>query len=100
MSSYLTAGLIDDFLDSVQLRISEFFTGWFASWFGWLFDPLIPWYAYGAMAFAAALVIGWFFPFRWVRAVLGFLLLLVASFIAGGKVMHDKMKPKPGKRRR
>ena len=96
----LTAGLIDEFLDGAQTRIVAAFHGLIDPWFGWLFDPMIEWYFYGVLIFAACMLVGWFFPFKWIRAALGFVLLLVGSFIAGGKIMHDKMQAKTAKKRK
>jgi|HubBroStandDraft_6_1064221.scaffolds.fasta_scaffold753014_2 hypothetical protein len=55
-------------------------------------DPIYEWYAFGLLFFAACGVIGWFLPFKWVRAGLGVALLLVGAFIAGGVKMHTEMK--------
>lgn len=96
----LTAGLIDDFLDGAQTRIAAAFHNIIDPWFGWLFDPMLVWYSYGVAIFAVVVVIGWFFPFKWIRAGLGFLLMLVGAFIAGGKIMHDKMKAQAARKRK
>lgn len=87
----VTAGIIDEFLDNVQGRIADFFTGWFSGWFAWMHDPLLFWTLYFIPFVAVLFVIGWFFPFKWVRATLGFLLLLVGAFMAGGIEMHREL---------
>jgi len=67
-------------------------------------NPLWEWYFWGFLFFIICLVIGYFLPFKYIRAALGVALLLVGAFIAGGYKMHgemsaeiakSKVKPKP-----
>jgi uncharacterized membrane protein len=91
----ITAGIIDDVLDGARDRIAEAMSGAYHSvvdpLFGWMTNPLIPWGLKGAAVVAVCFVIGWFFPFKWVRAGLGFIVLLVAAFFAGLYQMHKEM---------
>ena len=59
-----------------------------------LLDPLylLEWYALLALAFLAAFTIGYFLPFKWVRASLGFVLLLAGAFVAGGTTMWRHLR--------
>jgi len=92
--------MIDSILDNIQMRISVAFHGVI----DFVTNPLWVWYFWGAVAFVVAVVIGYFLPFKWIRAGLGFALLLIGAFIAGGYKMHGEMadelvkartKPKP-----
>jgi hypothetical protein len=64
----------------------------FTSIFDFITDPIWVWYFWGAVAFVVALIVGYFLPFKWVRAGLGGTLVLIGAFIAGGRVMHGEMK--------
>lgn len=93
--------MIDEILNNIQARIVAFFGG-----FHIVIDPIYEWYFFGFLAFVGALVVGYFLPFKWVRAGLGVFLLLVGAYIAGGRQMHgemakeiakSKVKPKPAR---
>lgn len=89
----ITAGLIDEFLDGAKERITDAIASAFnsvtAPLFGWMTDPLIHWYVYLALFFVACSVVGWFFGFKWVRAGLGFLIIVASAFVAGGWKMRQ-----------
>lgn len=76
--------MIGQVFDQIQQRITD-------AW-DWLWDPLWGWYVMLILFFLLLLVIGFFVPFKWVRAFLGFLLALAAAFVAGGHVMRNKYK--------
>lgn len=75
-------------IDEIFLQISEKLS----DWWGVIFDPLWLWYFALFLFFLALCVIGYFLPFKIVRASLGGGLLLAIAFVFGGKVMHDQMK--------
>lgn len=72
--------------------------------FHFTINPLWVWYFYGMIFFIICVIVAYFLPFKYIRAALGFALLLVGAFIAGGRQMHSEMadqlkkaktKPKP-----
>lgn len=65
---------------------------WFSSVWDFLFDPIYVWYFWGFVALLAGLVVSYFLPFKWVRAGIGGVLLLIGAYIAGGRQMHGDMK--------
>lgn len=95
--------MINSIVDAILSHLYDVIHAFFLS-FHIVIDPIYEWWAFGVLAFLGALVIGWFLPFKWVRAGLGFALLLVGAYIAGGTKMHSEMaaeiaaskaKPKP-----
>lgn len=83
--------LIKQFLDDIQSRIGD----WFSSWLPSL--VITEWIVAYVLFFAALVVVGYFLPWKIVRATLGGLLLIAGAFLAGGitmarefKAMHDK----------
>lgn len=78
--------MIDGILDSIQKRISDAFAGVFDYVF------LAEWYVLGLALLAACVVIGYFAPFKWARAFLGFLLAMMAAFLAGLQVMFNRTR--------
>jgi hypothetical protein len=67
---------------------------WFHGWF----DPLME-YAYLAewwvllmILLAVCTVIGYFADFKWVKAVLGIVVLVAGAFVAGGTEMWRHVK--------
>lgn len=91
--------MINEFLDNVQARISAFFTDWFGSWFAWMHDPLTFWILCFVALFAACFVVGWFLPFKWIRAGLGGILVIAGAFLAGGIEMRKEMNERLAKER-
>jgi hypothetical protein len=79
-------GLIDEFLTTLWRHISDTFSS--------LLAPLllIEWWGLFGLFFVALLVIGYFLPFKWIRAGLGALLLLAGAFVAGGTKMYRDLK--------
>lgn len=75
--------MIKEFLDAIQERVADAFSG--LSEFAYLGG----WYTLGAGILVAAVVAAYFFPFRWVRAGFGFLVLLMGAFLAGMQVMAN-----------
>lgn len=78
--------MIKEFLDSIQQRIVDAFSGLAE------FVYLAEWYTLGAIVLAVCLVIGYFFNFSWVRAFLGFVVLCFGAFLAGLQVMANHAK--------
>lgn len=64
----------------------------FTNMWEWLWDPLWQWYAVGIMILLVVMLVAYFLPFRWVRAALGGVLLLVGAYIAGGRHMRQTFK--------
>lgn len=75
--------MIKEFLDSVQQRFVDAFSGLAE------FVYLAEWYLIGVAVLVIALVVGYFFNLSWVRAVLGFIVLAMGAFIAGLQVMAN-----------
>ena len=98
----ITAGIIDDVLDGARDRIAEAINSAYAAVldpiFGWMASPLVPWGFKAAGVIAVCFVIGWFFPFKWVRAALGAVVLLTAAFFAGLYQMHKEMAARAAKK--
>jgi hypothetical protein len=82
--------MIDEFLTAIEQRIREAFGGLFH----WLIEPLylLEWYFLFALLFLACFTIGYFLPFKWVRAALGLVLLIAGAFVAGGTAMYRHMR--------
>jgi hypothetical protein len=83
--------MIDEILNNIQGRITGAFSSLLSS-FNFVFDPLYKWYLYGFIGFVITGVIGYFLPFKWVRAGLGAALVLGGAYIAGGREMHNELK--------
>lgn len=76
---------INTFLDTISTR--------FVSLFDFIADPLWRWYvAYGVLVIVCVFI-GYFLIFKWVRAGLGFILLIAGAFVLGGRTMHNELKP-------
>lgn len=75
--------MIKEFLDSIQQRFVDAFSGLAE------FVYLAEWYTLGAIVLAACMIVGYFFNFAWARAVLGFIVLATGAFIAGLQVMAN-----------
>lgn len=92
--------MIEGFVNDALATAKAWLAAQFAAVLAPFLDPLYHWYAMGAAAFVAAFVVGYFFPFKWVRAALGFFLLLVGAYIAGGRQMHNDMQAQIKRRRK
>ncbi len=75
--------MIKEFLDAIQQRFVDAFSG--LSEFVWLSE----WYILGFSVLIICLVVGYFFNFQWVRALLGFIVLAFGAFLAGLQVMAN-----------
>jgi uncharacterized membrane protein YphA (DoxX/SURF4 family) len=82
--------MVDEFFNSVGQRLRDLVGGAYHS----LIEPLylLEWYAWLALILGACLLIGYFAPFKWVRAALGLILLLAGAFVAGGTAMYRHMR--------
>jgi uncharacterized membrane protein YphA (DoxX/SURF4 family) len=82
--------MAQEFIDAIEQRIRDLFGG---AWH-WLIEPLylIEWYAWLALILGACLLIGYFAPFKWVRAALGLILLVAGAFVAGGTAMWRHLR--------
>lgn len=84
--------MFEGVLDSIQMRISEFFSAMFN--FDWIPEIWI-WYWFLFLFFLAAGAIIYFFGWsKIVRIVTSVLLLVAAIFVAGGKYMEYRLKKK------
>lgn len=83
--------LIAQVLDQLSERLRNFWD--------WVWDPLWRWYLYLFLFFLFLLVIGYFLPFKWVRAAMGFALALAVAFVAGGRQMRETYKDRLQKER-
>lgn len=78
--------MIKEFLDSIQQRIVDAFSGLAE------FVYLAEWYTLLGVVLLAAMVIGYFLPFKWVRAGLGMIVLLMAATVAGVQAASNHFK--------
>ncbi|RZN13908.1 hypothetical protein [Bradyrhizobium sp. Leo121] len=78
--------MINDIITSIEDR--------FTASFEWLFDPLVYWFGIALLILIACIVISYFAPFKWIRAALGGVLVIVGAFLAGGVEMHKIMNRK------
>jgi len=76
--------VVGQVLDQIQQRFTN-------AW-EWLWDPLWRWYLVGFLILVGCIVIAIFAPFKWIRAALGFFLVLVGAYIAGGRHMRNTYK--------
>lgn len=92
-------GLVKDALENARGWIIGQFTDAASLIFAPFLDPLNQLYAMGALCIFGLFVIGWFFPFKWIRAGLGFVLMLIIAYIAGARGMYFKMKERTKRRK-
>lgn len=78
--------MIKEFLDSIQQRFVDAFSGLAE------FVYLAEWYTIAIAVFLVCAAIAYFFEFKWVRASLGFVVLLMGAFLAGLQVMANHAK--------
>lgn len=92
-------GLINEFLDKVQARVEEMFSGIFAFFsLDWL-PEIFFWYVYLGVFFLVVAV--GIYLFGWskiVRMVLSILFGIAAVFVAGGAVMNERLKARQAKK--
>lgn len=84
--------MIKEFLDGIQTRIGDFWSGLWAPMFdGW---PL--WWSWGVffLILLACLIVGFFLQFKWARAVLGIVVFGAAAWLFGRHTMYNEMKSK------
>lgn len=84
--------MINEGLDAIQQRLVALFGSFIAPVLDYLW--LLQWYELGGLLLVVCFVIGYFAPFAWVRASLGFILLLYAAFNAGVQVAWNHMRKK------
>lgn len=90
--------MIQEFIDKIGTSIAD--------WFHMIWDPwvaaliLFEWWALFILFVIVCMVIGYFFQFKWVRAVLGVMILIAGAFVLGGTKMYRDLKPHIGERRR
>lgn len=63
-------------------------------------NPLPYWYIGFGMLVIATLVIGFYLPWKWVRAFLGGVILLAGAYVMGGRHMYKIMQPRVEKARK
>jgi hypothetical protein len=82
--------VVQEFIDAITARLQDIF----GSAWHWLIEPLylLEWYAWLALILGGCLLIGYFAPFKWVRAALGLVLLVASAFVAGGTAMWRHMR--------
>lgn len=79
----ITAGMVSDaVLDAINTA-----QDWVVAKISWVIPTIWIWYGWGGIAFAVLLLIGFFLPFKWVRAGLGVVFALIVAYIAGGRHM-------------
>ena len=78
--------MINEALDAIEQRIAH----WFAPLLDWLF--VAEWWGLLLAFLILCLVIGYFAQFSYVRAALGFLVLLAGAFVAGGTEMFRHIR--------
>ena len=82
--------MIEEFISQIQLAIADGLTGLFGPVFAWMY--LIEWYVFGGTIILVCFTIGFFFPFQWIRAGLGWVVTLVISAIWAATVVYRKMR--------
>lgn len=78
--------MIKEVLDSIQQRIVDAFEG-FAE-----LAYIGGWYTIVVVIILICMVIRFFFPFKWISASLGFIVLMSGAFMAGMQVMFNHAK--------
>lgn len=81
--------MINQIVDGILSHLYDLIHAFFTS-FHIVIDPVYEWWAFGVLFFLACAVIGWFLPFKWVRATLFGAVVLVGAFLAGGTKMHKE----------
>jgi len=81
--------MINEFFDALTQRIA----GLFAPLFDYLY--LGGWYVALVALIVVCGIIGWFFDFKWVKVVLGVVVLIAGAFVAGGTTMLKHMRKEP-----
>lgn len=89
-------GIIDEFLDKVGLKVSEFFSSILDPWTSWFNPDFLQLVGYTAMAVGGAFVLGW--AFAPLRPFAGAVMMSVAAmwygFHKGQNTMQKKKKRK------
>lgn len=78
-------------LDSIWNFLADKWHGFIDPWLAGLI--LFEWWALFILFVAVCCVIGFFLPFKWIRAGLGGAILLAGAFVAGGTKMYRDIKP-------
>lgn len=92
--------MIKEFLDAIQQRLSDGAVWLFAP-FQWLIDwsPLFGHFILFAALIVFLLFVGFFLPFKWIRAGLGFIIVVAGAFVLG-ETNQFKKQLKDAKARR
>lgn len=88
----IQAGIVQEFIDGAWDKITGFFSGIFDPVLNWLI--LLEWWGLLLLFVAVCGVIGFFLPFKWIRAALGGMILLAGAFVAGGTKMYRDLRKK------
>lgn len=83
-------------LDDVALWVQQHLLAFFGPAFDYLY--LGGWYTVFVVTLVVCGVIGYFLPFQWVRAFLGFIVWSVGMAVVGAQIMFNhehKRKPPP-----
>lgn len=93
--------MIQEFIDTVWSRISDALHTLFAP-IQWIMDwwPMLGHYTYFALFVALCCFAGFFLPFKWIRAALGFAIIVFGAFIAGETNQFKKHLEDVRRRRR
>lgn len=78
--------MVAEILDEIGRRVAAFFAPYRDGIY------LAEWWAMLLALIAICMLIGYFAQFKWVRAVLGILILIASAFVAGGMEMYRHIK--------
>lgn len=84
--------MIEQFIREAQIALANALSSFFGPFFDWLY--LIEWYVFGGAVILICFTIGFFFPFKWIRAGLGLIVswVIVAIIAATAVFKHLRKK--------
>lgn len=83
--------MIEQALNSVWQFFADKWAALIDPWIAGLI--LFEWWALFVLFVAVCMLIGFFLPFKWIRAGLGGMVLLALAFVIGGTKMYRDLKP-------
>lgn len=84
--------MIEQAINSAFQAIADKF---WAIWTPWAHALILfEWWALFILLVLVCLFVGFFLPFKWVRAILGGVIILAGAFVLGGTKMYRDTRPK------
>lgn len=84
--------------EGILESIKQWFINLWSPILNWLI--LLEWWGLLLLFIVFCGIIGFFLPFKWIRAGLGGLILLAGAFVMGGTVMYRDLKPRVDQKKR